>query len=62
MEEEIDLFEDLTKLPQEVRDILLTFEDETYAECERLEQELLPHGYTFEWGLGAEPFNLSKLD
>jgi hypothetical protein len=58
----MDLFEQYETLPEEVQAILLTFEDETYSECRRLERELKPYGYTFDWGLDAQPFNLHKID
>ncbi len=46
---------------KEVLDILATFEDNTYEECERIKNELEQIGYTIEYGLDAEPFNLRKL-
>lgn len=61
MAQELDLFEYYEELPQEVQDILITFEDETYEECERLLNELKPYGYTFEYYLDATPYNLTKL-
>ena len=58
----MDLFEVVITLPQEVQDVLNTFEDETYDECRRLLDELEPLGYTFEYYLDAVPFNLKKLN
>tara|TARA_R110000796_G_scaffold58413_8_gene135005 strand:- start:9416 stop:9601 length:186 start_codon:yes stop_codon:yes gene_type:complete len=60
MEEE-DLFNQYETLPQEVQDIILTFEDESYTECERLLKALKPYGYTFEYYLDASPYNLTKI-
>lgn len=60
--EENDLFNDIPSLPQEVQSVILSFEDETYDECSRVQTELEALGYTFEWGLGAEPYNLRKID
>ena len=57
----MDLFEVIITLPQEVQDVIATFEDETYDECRRLLDELEPLGYTFEYYLDAVPFNLKKL-
>jgi hypothetical protein len=56
-----DLFEIPDLIPKDVHDILATFEDNTYEECERIKNELEQIGYTFEYGLDAEPFNLRKL-
>ena len=61
MGQELDLFEYYEDLPQEVQNIILTFEDETYEECERLLKELKPYGYTFEYYLDASPYNLTKI-
>jgi len=61
MAKELDLFEHYEELPQEVQDIIATFEDETYTECERLLRELKPYGYTFEYYLDASPYNLTKI-
>jgi hypothetical protein len=62
MKEQEDLFEKYEDLPEEVQAIILTFEDETYDECKRLEAELKPFGYVFDWGLDAQPYNLRKMD
>jgi autotransporter strand-loop-strand O-heptosyltransferase len=37
------------------------FEDNTYEECERILNKLEKIGYSFEYDLSAEPFNLKKL-
>jgi hypothetical protein len=52
---------DLFETPKEVLDILAQFEDNTYEECERILNKLERIGYTYEYGLDAEPFNLKKL-
>lgn len=58
----IDLFENPFLLPKEVQDILNDFEEAgSYARCEELLELLKPHGYTFEFYLDAEPFNLRKI-
>lgn len=56
-----DLFETPDLIPKEVLDILAQFEDNTYEECERILNKLEQIGYTYEYGLDAEPFNLMKL-
>ena len=49
--------------PEEVKAILdsFDFEGDAYKECDRLLDELEPHGYTFDYGLDGEPYNLYKL-
>jgi hypothetical protein len=56
-----DLFETPDLIPKDVLDILATFEDNTYEECERILNKLERIEYTYEYGLDAEPFNLRKL-
>ena len=60
---ERDLFEYYDELPQEVSEILSFYELEEmdYLTCENLLKELNAIGYTFEYGLSAEPFNLRKI-
>ena len=52
----------LYTLPKKVQNILNSFDEmkNGYKECERLLKELRPLGYTFDYGLDAEPFNLRK--
>lgn len=61
--ENVDLFEHIETLPSEVREVVMAFSegDFEYTACEALEKSLKPLGYTFDWGLDAEPFNLRKL-
>jgi hypothetical protein len=56
-----DLFETPELIPNNVMSILETFEDNTYDECDRIQNELEQIGYTFDYYLDAEPFNLRKL-
>ena len=51
------------KAPKEVKAILDSFDEmeNTYKECERLLTELKPYGYTFDYGLDGEPFDLEKI-
>jgi hypothetical protein len=60
----IDLFTTPEQLPTEVQEILKDFSEreQTYENCQQLEQALKPHGFTFDWGLDAEPFNLRKTN
>ena len=58
-----DLFEHYDELPSNVQEIINSFSDDDnlYAECERLLQELRPLGYEFDYDLSGEPFNLRKV-
>jgi len=58
-----DLFEFWEYLPKEVNVLLEKFnsEDNDYTQCESLLKQLKPLGFTFEYELSAEPFNLKKL-
>ena len=61
--ENIDLFEHIEALPDEVRQLVLSFSegDNDYEACKALEKSLKPLGYTFDWGLDAEPFALRRI-
>lgn len=61
--EQIDLFDDIEALPLNVQAILSKYSDAeaTYINCENLVKELNKVGYTCEYYLNAEPFNLQKL-
>jgi hypothetical protein len=66
MNEEIieDLFDHQDLIPTEVRNVLAMFDDVypfTYEDCNRLIEELNKVGYTCQYGLDGEPYNLSKL-
>ena len=63
MEDNIDLLEDFENLPIEVQQILTKFfeEDNTYDTCARLVDELNEVGYTIDYGLDADPYDLRKL-
>ena len=59
-----DLFEAIDTLPERVQKILWEYawEEKSYEACERMLVDLEDEGYTFEFGLDAEPFNLTKID
>ncbi len=59
-ENQVDLFEQFESLPTEVKEILNTME-QSYESLSKAEDKLKEIGYTFEWGLDAEPYNLRKL-
>lgn len=65
MKMEIDYFEQYHLLPQEVQDLLLEFgmtNEFTYETCRRLITELNNLGWTCDYDLSGEPFDLKKLD
>jgi hypothetical protein len=55
------MFETPELIPSDVQAILDTFDDFTYQELDRIKDELQTVGYTFDYGLDAEPYNLRKL-
>ena len=58
-----DLFQHYETLPQEVKVILAKFQksENDYKDCQLLVEELNEVGYTCEYGLDAQLFNLSVL-
>ncbi|MDR6548488.1 putative nucleic-acid-binding Zn-ribbon protein [Chryseobacterium rhizosphaerae] len=61
---DIDLFEHLDQLPPEVQKIIEDYgetESLEYSELEFFLKRIEAVGYTFEYGLDAIPFNLTKL-
>lgn len=58
-----DLFLFIDTLPKRVQKILWEYawEEKSYEACERMLADLESEGYTFEFGLDAEPFNLTKI-
>jgi hypothetical protein len=59
----MDLFEDYENLPSEVLTILEKFNSEilSYTNCENLISELEKIGYSCEYDLSGELFNLIKI-
>lgn len=62
-DEGVDLFEDYEDQPEEVSAILSNYEleDNDYDILEQLLAELEEVGYTFEYGLDGEPYDLRKI-
>ena len=58
-----DMFETPELIPSDVQAILESFYDciSSYEDLERLLKLINQLGYTFDYGLDAEPFNLRKL-
>ena len=61
--EGVDLFEDYEDQPQEVQKILSKYEmeDFNYDVLQNLKAELEAIGYTMDFGLDAEPYDLRKI-
>lgn len=60
---EIDLFEQWELLPTEAQEILNKYSEheQTYENCANMLKEFNAIGYTFEYYLDAEPYNLRKI-
>jgi hypothetical protein len=61
----MDLFESPELIPVEVQNVLNTFNDESgnaYRELERIERELRQLGFTFDFGLDADPYDLRPVN
>lgn len=60
---QIDLFADPDSIPKNIQDILDTFNQDAdrYSECQRILNKIKPLGYSFEYGLDGEPYELIKL-
>lgn len=58
----MDLFENYEQQPENLKTILKKYENGEfdYIECENLLKEVESIGYTFEYGLDAEPYDLHK--
>ena len=58
-----DLFETIETLPYKVQLILSEFaeDDNTYDKCADLLRRCEAEGYTFEYGLDAIPYQLTKI-
>lgn len=52
----------IDKLPEEVRNIVLSFDEDNdpYHECQRIDSELQKHGYTVDWGLDGVLYDIKK--
>ncbi len=59
----MDLFENYDQQPKILSDILNQYdlENMTYKNCKEMLQKVNEIGYTFEYGLDAEPFNLHNI-
>jgi hypothetical protein len=60
-----DLFETPELIPSDVQAILESFDEEspnTYAELDRLVNEIELIGYTFDYFINAEPYGLRPIN
>ena len=59
----MDLFENYDQQPKILSDILNQYdlENMTYKNCKEMLQKVNEIGYTFEYGLDAQPFNLHNI-
>jgi len=59
----MDLFDNIEILPKKVKKILKKFslKSKTYENCSKLIKKLNKVGYTCDYGLDAEPYELTKL-
>jgi hypothetical protein len=63
--ETVNLFEDYKNIPKEVNAIIKKynyFEDATYKDLEECLKELETIGYTFDYYLDAQPYDLRKIN
>lgn len=54
----------MNTIPKVIQDIVLRFEEAdeyTYKTCEKLKNDLEKHGWTIDYYLDAEPYNLRPL-
>ena len=64
----IDLFEHYDEMPPQLKGVVSKWMDIdeidglTYNQCEQFLNEVNAIGYTFEYGLCAEPFGLCRVD
>jgi hypothetical protein len=67
MEDTIDLFEHYETLPKNVQRTLARwgdklYNDQTYDNCAKFLKAMEKHGYTFDYYLDAQPYNLRKIN
>ena len=68
IEEKIDLFEHYDEMPPQLKGVVSKWAEIeagsgfTYNQCEQFLSEVNAIGYTFEYGLCAEPFGLCRID
>lgn len=61
---DIDLFQHIERLPKNIQYTIERYSDSdsfSYDDCRAMLVDMESQGYTFEYGLDAEPYNLRKL-
>ena len=59
--DDIDLFDHYSRIPKKIRYIIESYTDAdslSYDDCRAMLKELEENGYTFDYGLDSQPFNL----
>jgi hypothetical protein len=58
-----DLFKTPEEIPANIHAILNTWDEngDPYKQCKEIDNALKPLGYTFDWGLSGEPYNLRRI-
>jgi len=59
--DDIDLFDHYSRIPKKIRYIIETYTDVSefsYDDCKAMLRQLEENGYTFDYGLDAQPYNL----
>jgi len=54
----------MNAIPKKIESIIIKFEEAdeyTYITCEKLQNDLEKHGWTIDYYLDAEPYNLRPL-
>lgn len=60
----MDLFNTPDKIPDHITAVLNDWDDDAdpYKECEHINARLKSLGYTFDWGLSGEPYDLRRIN
>lgn len=61
MDANVDLFDNLSEQPEEIQELFNEVEELDYYGCEVLLAKCQELGYTFDYYLDAQPYNLRKL-
>jgi len=62
--DDIDLFQHVDRLPKNIKYTIERYTDSdsfSYDDCRAMLEDMENQGYTFEYGLDAEPFNLKRM-
>jgi hypothetical protein len=62
--DDIDLFQHIERLPKNIQYTIERYTDSdsfSYDDCRAMLVDMESQGYTFEYGLDAEPYNLKRM-